>query len=280
MTESDIPDTTRSVDDSVDPAELARVQVALGELTFLRPDAPLPIPTETTSADTMPTDVWTRLAKAIAQESAAHAAPPARYSRAARWGGGLVAASVAVVAVGIGMTVVRDQGADVGVVAVDAAAGASSPALAEALAAPQGMNFAGMVPPAQMLVDSDTPYTRDGLRAQVASVMKRFGAGPGLKSEVAAAPAPMAVTAAELPATGFTADEQRLRDCVTKLTSLAESTAVIVDRSTYEGDDAGVVVAPEYRSSSAATPVPDHWQVFVVDPNCELKFSMVISVTP
>jgi len=141
------------------------------------------------------------------------------------------------------------------------------------------MNFAGIVPPVQMLVGSDTPYTKSGLRAQVESVMKRFGAGPAMKSQDAIAAAPMAV-AADVPSTGFTADVQRLRDCVTQLTSLAESTALMVDRSTYEGQDAGVVVTPEYGAGSGSAPLPDHWQVFVVDPNCKLKLTIEISVTP
>jgi hypothetical protein len=272
VSESDIPDTTRSVDDPMDPAEQARVHAALGDLTFLRPDARTPV-------ESMPEEVWTRLSAVIAQESMARATPTARHSRALRWSGGLVAASVAVVAVGIGMTVVRGGGSDVGVVAQDAA-GASAPALAEALAGgPQGMNFAGMVPPVQMLVDSDTPYTRSGLSAQVESVMKRFGLGPSLKSQAAVAAAPMPM-ADELPATGFTSDEQRLRDCVTKLTSLAQSTALMVDRSTYESQNAGVVVTPDYAPGSATTSPTGHWQVFVVDPNCELKLTIEISLTP
>jgi hypothetical protein len=268
VSESDIPDATRSVDETVDPAQWARAQAALGELTFLRPDARTP-------NDEMPADVWARLASVLAEESAARVTPAARSSRAVRWGGGLVAASVAVVAVGLGMSMVRGQSAEVAVVAGDVQ-GASAAALAEEFAAPDALSLAGMVPPVQMLVDSDTNYTRSGLGAQVASVMKRFGANAERK---VAAAAPV-VVAAEQPATWFTSDEQRLRDCVTKLTNLAQSTAVMVDRSTYEGREAGVVVAPEYETGSAATPVPDHWQVFVVDQDCNLTMEIQISVAP
>jgi len=280
MTESDIPDAAHAADEWLDPAESAGVQQALGQLAFLRPDGGDP-------AEPMPMEVWARLSAALAEE-AAHRSPPAtptriagepapRVSRPIRWGGGLIAASVAVVAVGIGMTVVRDQSPDVAVVAGDAGA-MSAPALAEALTAPQNLSFAGMVPPVRMLVDSDMDYTATGLRTQVASVLKRFGAGTQEKGVEAAVPA--AVDAAALPSTGFTSDEQSLRDCITKLTALADSTALMVDRSTFEGQDAGVVVTPEYGAGAAASAAPDQWRVFVVDPDCELKLAIQITLAP
>ena len=277
MTESDIPDAAHAADEWLDPAESAGVQQALGQLAFLRPDGGDP-------AEPMPAEVWARLSAALAAEAAHRSpmptstgiadAPARRASRPIRWGGGLIAASVAVVAVGIGMTVVRDQSPDVAVVAGDAGA----PALAEALTAPQGLSFAGMVPPVRMLVDSDMDYTATGLRTQVASVMERFGAGTQEKGVEAAVPA--AVDAAALPSTGFTSDEQSLRDCITKLTALADSTALMVDRSTFEGQDAGVVVTPEYEAGAAASPAPDQWRVFVVDPDCELKLAIQITLAP
>ncbi len=101
MTDQQYP---RSTDDEADPEVLAAVQRALADLTFLRPDEGAP--DASPAPEPMPDWAWARISSALSTE-AAHAEPSARHprSRLVRWGGGLVAASVAVLAVGLGVQV-------------------------------------------------------------------------------------------------------------------------------------------------------------------------------
>ncbi len=279
-------DYPRGTDDDVAPADLAFVSDELARLTFLKPDDPQTVP--------MPEWAWQRITSELARESAHRAADVGRSSRPSRllrWGGGLAAASVAVVAIGAAVTLTGGPGPDVVAGEVPAASlladavpaveeaepvGAGASLDAGVLEGPQSLSFAG-VPPVQMLVDSQMNYTADSLRSQVTSVMKRFGADERAKEP--AAPAPPVIETASLPVTGFTASEQALRDCITKLTRFAGSTALMVDRSDFEGADAGVVVAPTYEASS---PSPDmsRLQVWVVDPDCDVTMAIQITLTP
>ena len=292
----------RDVDEAVDPADLDLVADELGQLTFLRPED-----AETTA---MPGWAWDRLASALAAEADQRASGtqltgvpatrPRGSSRIVRWGGGLAAASLAVIAIGAAVIVSGGSTADVvagdapatsmaidgaaSLEEADAAAGqeiapaAEAPSLdAGVLQAPQRLSFAGMVPPAQMLVDSNMNYTADSLGSQVTSVLRRFGVDG--RAKAASSPAPEVIETTNIPGWGFTASEQALRDCITKLTRFADSTALMVDRSDFEGSDAGVVVTPTYAETS---PAPDmtHLQVWVVDPDCEITMEIQISMTP
>jgi hypothetical protein len=257
----------RDVDGSSDPDDLAAVEQALAGLDFLRPDglsADGSAPSEP-----MPDWAWDRLRTALAAETARATTPPAgSRSRLARWGGGLVAASVAVVAVGVGVTAFRGSDSGGVVVAGDAAAPAASAAALVAEAAPERLAFAG-ISPAHMLVDSDTDYTATGLRSQVRQVLTSFGIGDQQQAEQVMATDATIEVEAGVPTTGFLASEESLRDCITKLTQDAEATALIVDRSTYEGQDAGVVVAPE-DAPLASAPDMDELLVWVVDEDCDI----------
>ena len=287
----------RAADDDVDPADLAFVADALADLTFLRPDE---APVE--EAPTMPEWAWDRVAAGLTEESAHRHAESAQRtptdttsrgsrgpSRLVRWGGGLVAASLAVVAIGAGVTLTGGSDADVVAGEAPAASLVAQPApaaeegqaeadgaiAAGVLEAPQQLSFAGMVPPAQMLVDSQMNYTADSLASQVSSVLKRFGVDERAKN--LSEPSPAVIESAPMPATGFTASEEALRDCITKLTRFAGSTALMVDRANFEGHDSGVVVAPSYAQSS---PDMTRLQVWVVDPNCDVTMAIQISMAP
>ena len=293
----------RDVEDQADPADLAFTQEALAGLAFLRPDAP-DVPGLNVDADeaaTMPDWTWERISHALAAESEIRAkgAPAAapRSSRATRWGGGLVAASVAVVALGLGVTMLRGA-ADVAVVAGDvpqasvaaepktleaagAAAAADSPLTSEVLAGPERMSFAGMVPPTQMLVDSDTRYTQSGLRQQVRSVLSKFGVGDEQEA-VSAMTAEPVVEIADVPVTGFMSSAESLSDCIDRLMEQVASTALLVDHASYEGRDAGVVVAPEESGAASQSPAPllGRMHVWVVDPNCDITTAIELTLAP
>lgn len=340
MTDQHEPDHPRSIDDDVDPAAVAWVVSALGDLSFLRPDPEA----DDASPSVMPDHVWQRLQDALAAEPAVTpaTAPPAAVaastpiaaevgsgdadvvaldsrrqpSRAARWAGGLVAASVAVVAVGVGVTAFQGSSTGGGaVVAGDAPATAEAFAAAESdpsaksggaegaasedaaamtmaapssspmteaapdtsyLDGPDTMTFAGMVPPVLRLVQSDTDYTEDGLRGQVTDVLTEIGLKePEAVVEAVTDPEPAVEMPAD-PMPGFVTAAGTLRDCITKLTSETSSTALMVDMATFEGQEAGVVVAPEYPMTMAeqAAPMSTTLEVWVVDPECDITMKL------
>ena len=78
---------------------------------------------------------------------------------------------------------------------------------------------------------------------------------------------------------GFVATANSLRDCITKLTSETSSTALMVDMATFEGQEAGVVVAPEYpltpvEMSAAEQSLTTTLEVWVVDPECDITMKV------
>ena len=311
---SPMDDALHSSDD-VDPADLAWAAQALAGLDHLRPDdAPLASADASPDTEPMPAWVWARVESAIAAEQRAAVAAPAdaprRTGRATRWAGGLVAASVAVVAVGVAVTAFRDPGTSGGAVVAgemavapasanaaanpaDAAADATRSVApsAEAFAAaaapqsdvltqPTELSFAGMVPPALRLVGSKTEYTDAGLGSQVSAVMARLGLSPETTEPAVLEDAPETVSVPAEPLPPFMSTPERLRDCITALTKDAESTALMIDISTYEDQKAAVVVAPDYPAEASAAPDMREWDVWVVDPECEQPMkAMRIEVT-
>ena len=264
------------------------VRAALADLTFLNP-AVAPV------LDPMPADVWTRLQGALDNEAADRAAanhpnvvvltPANRPSRGMRWAGGLVAASVAIVAVGLAVGTMRSDSQDV----VAIAGGAASPTalsaderVAELGATPEAMvaedtTAALAVPPAmpaaRMVMSSTTNYLPEQLRGQVVSLVKDAGfTTPKDAMEKVVPPVLMPVES------GFTASWEALRACLTWLTNSPDSQALIVDRATYAGHDAGVIVAPATaQDADSTTPSPTvtmdtgygAFDVWVVNPDCK-----------
>ncbi len=76
---------------------------------------------------------------------------------------------------------------------------------------------------------------------------------------------------------GFTQSWDALRACLTWLAKSAQAQALVVDRATYEGVDAGVVVAPASQVDPATSPPPSTTvessmgtlDVWVVKPECQ-----------
>ncbi|MDO8307569.1 MAG: hypothetical protein Q7V58_04320 [Actinomycetota bacterium] len=260
MPEQQIPDS---------PDEFAEVRAALADLDFLRPDGSLADP----GAPAMPDDVWARLDHALAMEAATRAAEthdnvvvlshPRR-----RWAGGLVAAAMTVVAVGAAVVVVQGA-ATQSIVATEAtkqvAAAEGPAALAEApaeggtedlAAAAPAPATSAVVPASRIVMASNTDYTQDGLRGQVSTMVKeRFATPEDAYADVA--------VPVELPVVGgFTQSWEALRDCLESLTRSSTIQALVVDRGTFNGSAAGVIVAPE----EAAAGLFDVW---VVNEDCE-----------
>lgn len=297
MTDDQYP---RGADDDVDPEALAAVQRALGHLDFLRPsdDAAAGPSTD----EPMPEWVWARISAALAAEQEHTDAPvrPAR-SRLARWGGGLVAASVAVLAIGVGVTAFRDTSgtvvageapaadAEVAMMAGPASAEAEEAADATAesgsltagaapsartLAAPRSLSFAG-IPPIRKILGTSTDYEPEAMEGQVTATLEDAGVMPS-------APLPDPSPVVEVPADMSTETMDRsvlksadaLRDCVTQLTQTQQSTALVLDQSRFRGQEASIIVAPDYQDATSGSPDLTILEVFVVDPDCDLKWSM------
>ncbi|MBI1349588.1 MAG: hypothetical protein GC156_00545 [Actinomycetales bacterium] len=289
MSEEQFP---RSADDDVDPEALAAVQRALGDLAFLRPDDGDPAST----TEPMPPWVWDRISAALAE---AHdpqpTGTPHRRSRLSRWGGGLIAASVAVLAVGVAVTAFRGTSgtvvageapaADAGAaVMADSAAVESAPqqeAVAGApapsprmLAGPRSLSFAG-IPPIRKILGTSTDYSPSAMEGQVTATLEQAGVLPASDMP---SPEPTVEVPTELSAsaqqTGLLQSAQALRDCVTRLTHKGTSTALVLDQSTFKGQPASIIVSPDYDVPAAQAPDMSLIEVWVVDPDCNITWGM------
>ena len=310
---------TRSVDDDqsqpsdptplggeeLDPATLAALRGALGDLDFLRSDAAL-------DNTPMPDWAWQRITTALDDERGTAPGPRRGWTR---WAGGLVAASVAVLAVGVAVTsfsssdggnVLVAEGAPTPSVAAPAAPEAAAD-LAEPLTVPMpevgpeadapaepdesadgsglsadlsmpGMlSFAGMVPPAATVLGSQTDYSTPQLEKQVASVLDGMDMGMPRMKQAMEEP-PVALDVPLVPASAVQQVSQTLRDCVTRLTQLADSTALLVDWSQVDGEDAGVVVVPEYDGPDRSIPDLKELDIWVIDPECDVRVTVHMSM--
>lgn len=248
----------------------AWVRALLGDLDHLRPEA------DPGPGEPMPPWVWARVSSALATEGGAERRRPGWI----RWGGGLVAASFAVLAMGVAVTAFMGGNSDQAVVA-DAAPEAllSAPSAAARSGVSQApmLSFAGMVPPVLRMTDSQTDYTPAALGDQVTDLLASMDMAPE------AAMAAMKAAPAELPVpdpepSGILESPTSLRDCITELTDLATSTALLLDWSTYLGEDAGVIVTPEYSESQPTQPDMRELDVWVVDGDCDVKMGLHLSM--
>lgn len=226
------------------------------DVPVVRPDATSP---------PMPDAVWERLTAALAAEP--RLAPVVQMRPRRRWLPAMAAAAVAVVAVGVVATVMRPTATPVadapvaqppGAASARASAGTPVDSAAKAQAAPvadgvqapppdpgpmvgaPAPTTRSMIMPTRVLMTSGTQYTSAGLDQQVDGLLTRAGAAtPDLSSAV---PTPVAL--APVGQGGFTADLTALRDCITGLMHSSSATALIVDRATFDGADAGIVIVP------------------------------------
>lgn len=182
-----------------------------------------------------------------------------------RWWRGVAAAAVAVLAVGVGVQVLRGGGSP-------------DPVAGPAAGAAAGANAAVAIPARQVL-SSGTAYTAARLKDQVlglvdraedalgatesasAGTVEEAGTGEGATRAGGAPPVVGAAAATPVGTAGFTATAAGIRDCVLALAGSASVQAMVVDRATYEGRDAGIVVLP--TDPQAAT-----LDVWVVAPEC------------
>jgi hypothetical protein len=234
----------------------------------------------------MPPDVWDRMVDALNAQPALATVTPLRPRR--RLLPGLAAAAVAVIAIGVGVSVMRPAASDVAdapaavapadeVPSSAAKAGvdsAADPAAASdetvqvpppsdgpmvGAAAPQTR---AMIMPTRYLMSSGTEYTTGALDQQVDGLLQKVGAAsPVLASAV---PTPTSMTPVGMG--GFTSDLVALRECITGVMHSTASAALIVDRATFDGGDAGIIIVPQ----------ADRVDVWIVGPDCTRQAPTVL----
>ena len=256
------------------PEQMALLTEALAEVRFLASDES---PSGVSSpSSNIPPDVWMRISACLEAESATRhprLASVTQLRPRRRWLPAIAAAAVAVIAVGVGATVIRpaavtvaDAPAAAPVPATNVSADArksAAPADAAALSAQVSATpmvggaaptTRSMIMPTRMLMSSGTQYTSTQLDTQIDGLLSQVGATtPEL---ISAMPTPDAVTT--VGTTGFTADLTALRDCITGIMHSHSASALIVDRATFDGGDAGIVIVPEAAQID----------VWVVRPEC------------
>ena len=206
----------------------------------------------------MPPEVWARLENAIEAERVV--VPLAsRRSHRGRWVAG-VAAAAAVVVVG-GLLVSNSSQAPAPVAGADAHAPASST-----------MMKSGAPMPTSRLLASGTDYSTTSLGAQLTSVFRdKLGVDKAVNLD---AVAQQPIT--PLPGTDFMSDMGSLRTCVQTLSGSPDGHALVVDRGSFAGQPAGMIVISTWDhempsmvtpSALVATPKGD-LAVWIVDPTC------------
>ena len=267
-----------STDDVPEPEYLGNTEAAAQEwviealagLDFLDPNR--------VSAAPMPDDVWEQLTTVLALEQASRSGGgagseilsfPAGGRRRLNLTSGLIAASVAILAVGIAVVALRPT-ATTDVVAGSAItkSSAASDAAPFAASAPQVMQ-AGFVPPARAITQSDMAYTPENVVGQIDSMIDSFGMSSPMEMLTMQSPVSMKKV---MRTSGFMASDEKLRNCITMLTQSDQSQALIVDRAQYMGSDAGVIVIPAFMAIDISSPPPSNLpitlDIWVVGPNC------------
>lgn len=226
--------------------------------------------------ETMPTSVWEHISTTLSLESADRIVPdslaalgsdPAvrelesyrKHRVGGKWVGGLVAASVTLFAVGIGVNVLNSDTAEQNTIV----AGTAMEGLQEDLQTdsplsqnPQSQNpqsgslaaaspqviQAGFVPPAVEVLESGSDYNSTNLRDNVTRLLSKLG----IKKPIDIFMAPLRdMTSTKMTkATGMTGSAKSLRNCLNEITNSESSQAIFVDRATFQGMDAGVIVIP------------------------------------
>jgi hypothetical protein len=208
--------------------------------------------------EAMPTSVWEHISTTLSLESADRIVPdspaalgsdPAvreldsyrKHRVGGKWVGGLVAASVTLFAVGIGVNVLNSDTADQN--SVVAGAQSAQPAQSDSLAAasPQIIQ-AGFVPPAVEVLESGSDYNSTNLRDNVTRLLSKLGIKKPM--DIFMTPVSDMRSKKMTKATGMTGSLETLRNCLNEITKSESSQAIFVDRATFQGMDAGVIVIP------------------------------------
>ncbi|GDX31799.1 hypothetical protein LBMAG15_07330 [Actinomycetes bacterium] len=209
----------------------------LTELAFLHPD-------QDGASEVMPAAVWDRLAAAIAAE------PPLVLSgplatviamsprRRNRWVSGLVAASVALIAVGVVVQAVRTPSTEV-VVAGAAVSGAPSAAQADTARLKTTTGVSGETMPARQVIASGATYTRTTMQDQIDALFDRIGVADARAMDSIVQETPENLIEGD---TGFTARVETIRACIAALIAPGDLGTVVIDRAKFEQQEVGLIL--------------------------------------
>jgi len=246
---SDNDDVIRPVGDGPDdPAYREEVQSDVAALLgrWGRGISAEPQPDSEYGDERVPADVWDRVLDGVQAERERAAAEEAGKGRrilpGGRWTTPLVAASAVALALVVGTTVLDRSGSQDPAVVADAPVSAEGSNDAAALAtspSPQIVQ-AGFVPPAKKVMALTDDLSADSIADTVDEILT--GVGVEEPTDVLAMPEETWQPTGD----GMTADPQVLRDCITKVTKVETSQALLVLRASVNGLDAGVIVVPEF----------------------------------
>lgn len=211
-------------------------------------DTPLDAPLEAP-----PAAVWDRISAAIATAELSGEQSQGRRLRAlpgGRWTTPLVAASVVGLALVVGANVlgVNVPGPEDQPALVAGADPADEASISRAEADPGDPQIlqAGFIPPARKVMDLSEEVTYANVAQKIDEVLGSVGVEQ--PEDVLDMPAEDWQPGAD----GMTSDPQVLRDCVTKVTKVETSQALLVLRANVNGVDAGLIVVPEFMVDMTA----------------------------
>jgi len=189
----------------------------------------------------MPEHVWERILAGIETEQET-ATTRRRVLPGGRWTTPLVAVSAVALALVLGSTVLERVGTDNAPAdaVVASAEGADQAAPQSAEPPSPRIVQAGFVPPAKKVMSIPDDISAESIPDTVDELLEASGVDE--PTDVLTMPEE---TWQPIPG-GMTADAQTLRDCITKVTKVATSQALLVVRAKVNGLDAGLIVVPEF----------------------------------
>ena len=238
----------------------------LPELAFLGPDSggsEFGLPNQNYADQRMPEEVWNRLAAAIAAEPSVIVAGPLATvismspRRRTRWVSGLVAASVAFLALGVVVQAVRTPSPEVvvadgatkaltsdqaGTTQVEAAQLESAPlesAPLESGALKSMAGVSGQTMPARQVVASGITYSRSTMQDQIGDLFDRIGVADARAMESIVQETPANLVEGN---TGFTAKVETISACIASLIPPGDLGTVVIDRAKFEQQEVGLIL--------------------------------------
>lgn len=233
----------------------------LPELGFLGPNSggsESGLPDQLMPDQRMPGDVWERLAAAIAAEPPLIVAGPLATvtamspRRRTRWVSGLVAASVAFLALGVVVQAVRAPSPEV--IVADAVtkgltsdqAGATEVEAAQLDSTPLESGepntmagVSGQTMPARHVVASGITYSRSTMQDQIGDLFDRIGVADARAMDSIVQETPANLVEGN---TGFTANVETIRACIASLIPPGELGTVVIDRAKFEQQEVGLIL--------------------------------------
>ena len=234
---------------------------------------------QTPPLESPPAEVWERIESAVSHSGSRSSARRLRTLPGGRWTTPLVAASVVGLAMVVGANVLgggSDPADEPALVAADASAERSLAGAAVEASIAEGPQVlqAGFIPPARKVMELSDQLTSATVAQTVDEVLDSVGV---VEPEDVL---DMPTEDWQPGAAGMTSDPQVLRNCVTKVTKVPTSQALLVLRANVNGVDAGLIVVPEFMVDMTAMDGMDKESmrqmgremglttIYVVEPTC------------